>query len=114
LLDNNASGTGFDELTFEVTVDGSVAVLDRFTSLGSADAFFTNNKLYLGAFDAGNQTVDLLYSLTASEVGAGFGFTYFASGVPEPSTWAMTLLGFAGLGYMGYRRARAGRDALAA
>jgi hypothetical protein len=25
--------------------------------------------------------------------------------VPEPSTWAMMLLGFAGLGYLGYRRA---------
>jgi hypothetical protein len=28
--------------------------------------------------------------------------------VPEPSTWAMMLLGFAGLGYAGYRRARRG------
>jgi hypothetical protein len=26
---------------------------------------------------------------------------------PEPSTWAMMLLGFAGLGYVGYRRTRA-------
>jgi hypothetical protein len=26
--------------------------------------------------------------------------------VPEPSTWAMMLLGFAGLGFIGYRRAR--------
>jgi|SRR5665213_1041643 len=26
------------------------------------------------------------------------------SAVPEPSTWAMMLLGFAGLGFMGYRR----------
>ena len=29
--------------------------------------------------------------------------------VPEPSTWAMMLLGFAGLGFAGYRRAKAGR-----
>jgi hypothetical protein len=27
----------------------------------------------------------------------------FAPGVPEPSTWAMLLLGFAGLGFAGYR-----------
>ena len=27
-------------------------------------------------------------------------------GVPEPSTWAMMLLGFAGLGFAGYRRGR--------
>jgi hypothetical protein len=28
------------------------------------------------------------------------------SGVPEPSTWAMMLLGFAGLGFAGYRSSR--------
>ena len=33
---------------------------------------------------------------------------------PEPSTWAMILLGFAGLGFLGYRRARAGHAVLAA
>jgi PEP-CTERM motif len=31
--------------------------------------------------------------------------------VPEPSTWAMMLLGFAGLGFAGYRRARNARPA---
>jgi outer membrane lipase/esterase len=30
--------------------------------------------------------------------------------VPEPSTWAMMLLGFAGLGYEGYRKAKSGRS----
>jgi PEP-CTERM motif len=34
--------------------------------------------------------------------------------VPEPSTWAMMLLGFAGLGYAGYRRTKEPRAALAA
>jgi hypothetical protein len=29
--------------------------------------------------------------------------------VPEPSTWAMVLLGFAGFGYAGYRRASSGQ-----
>jgi Domain of unknown function (DUF4082)/PEP-CTERM motif len=35
-----------------------------------------------------------------------FGGNIELSAVPEPSTWAMMLLGFAGLGYAGYRRAR--------
>ena len=33
---------------------------------------------------------------------------------PEPSTWAMLLSGFAGLGLVGYRRARSRRSALSA
>jgi hypothetical protein len=37
-----------------------------------------------------------------------------SSAVPEPSTWAMMLLGFMGLGFAGYRGARAGHATLAA
>ncbi len=39
--------------------------------------------------------------------GANQNFTLdiVAGAVPEPSTWAMALLGFAGLGYAGYRKA---------
>jgi hypothetical protein len=33
--------------------------------------------------------------------------------VPEPSTWAMLLIGFAGLGYAGYRKTRTERTAFA-
>jgi len=50
--------------------------------------------------------------------GGSAGDAYFrnlelTSGVPEPSTWAMMILGFAGVGYMAYRR-RNQSDALAA
>jgi hypothetical protein len=38
----------------------------------------------------------------------------FTTGVPEPSTWAMMLLGFAGLGFVGYRRTRNRSAAFAA
>jgi hypothetical protein len=46
--------------------------------------------------------------------GVGYGFfggNIELSTVPEPSTWAMMLIGFAGLGYAGYRRASAPRAA---
>jgi hypothetical protein len=49
-------------------------------------------------------------------VGAGaFNASFSLSGspVPEPSTWAMMLLGFAGLGFAGYRHARKARPASA-
>jgi PEP-CTERM motif len=38
-------------------------------------------------------------------------FSGAAPTVPEPSTWAMMLLGFAGLGFMGYRARRKTRAA---
>jgi PEP-CTERM motif len=37
-----------------------------------------------------------------------------AAAVPEPSAWAMMLLGFAGAGFVCYRRAKSGRATLAA
>lgn len=49
----------------------------------------------------------------AAQVGATLGATFTSpvtievgvtSAVPEPSTWAMMLLGFAGLGFMAYRK----------
>jgi PEP-CTERM motif-containing protein len=48
---------------------------------------------------------------TALDHGAGGGggsFVWILSTpvVPEPSTWAMMLLGFAGLGFVGYRKSR--------
>jgi hypothetical protein len=37
-------------------------------------------------------------------------FSLRGSVVPEPSTWAMMLLGFAGLGFAAYRKTRSGRS----
>jgi uncharacterized membrane protein len=47
-------------------------------------------------------------------VGSGQAVGCSAGAVPEPSTWAMMLLGFAGLGFAGYRRAKRGHATLAA
>jgi len=33
-----------------------------------------------------------------------YGFTVGVAAVPEASTWAMMILGFAGVGFMAYRR----------
>ena len=38
--------------------------------------------------------------------GANQNFTLVIGEVPEPSTWAMMLIGFAGLGFTGYRKSR--------
>jgi hypothetical protein len=51
---------------------------------------FTENPA-VGGYESDNHTV---------------GFFTHVGGVPEPSTWAMLLLGFAGLGVAGYRSSR--------
>jgi hypothetical protein len=58
-------------------------------------------------------------SLTISNVSGEFwgldAFTINVPGaVPEPSTWAMMILGFAGVSFMAYRRSRKEGLALAA
>ena len=92
----------------EFTIDANgVEILDTtFRSLAVAESFFRDNVIDLGS-DFGPD-IDLTFGYTLVADGSGgFGFDFAIGGaVPEPSTWAMMLLGFAGLGYAGYRRAR--------
>jgi hypothetical protein len=61
--------------------------------------------LAYAAAHASNYSLGLYPGTTGQGfVGYGQGFT---RGVPEASTWAMMLLGFAGLGLAGYRKTRA-------
>ncbi len=112
LLSNTSTGAGFDTLNFDI--NSSVGNYDyTFTTLSSAETFFSSNPLDLGNALAGSQYVYLYEYLTASDPPnlPGFSFDYalgttpyVTSGVPEPSTWAMMLLGFSGLGFAAFRR----------
>jgi hypothetical protein len=78
-------------------------------------------------FSTGSGAAETVYEI---EVGPnpGYNLRYFTpqqalvldygaftvSAVPEPSTWAMMILGFAGIGFMGYRRSRKSTLALTA
>src|SRR5258705_237864 len=51
------------------------------------------------------QAINLLVIGVSAENGSNLdNIVLFASAVPEPSPWAMMILGFAGLGFMTYRR----------
>jgi PEP-CTERM motif len=50
---------------------------------------------------------DYFVNIMLLDGGSGSGFNGAWTGtIPEPATWAMMLMGFAGLGYAGYRKAR--------
>jgi len=87
---------------FEGTLDGADGnplVIDGLWALifGNGGAGGSPNTLYF----------------TAGPDGESHGLFGALTVVPEPSTWAMMLLGFAGLGFLGYRRARKGHATLA-
>ena len=103
--------TDFQKIDFTVTVDGTEALTRSFTSLATADAFFADDVLNLGPV-TGVADVMFSYDLVAGGSG-GYGMDLaFGGAVPEPSTWAMMLMGFAGLGYAALRRARESQSAL--
>jgi hypothetical protein len=86
------------------------------TVLTGADLIGTSGVLGEGmqGNPADNQLVtirglDPFTTVTFATTGNAFEFTL--ASVPEPSTWAMMVLGFAGLGCAGYRRAREPRAA---
>jgi hypothetical protein len=93
---------GFSTLPNDLTIDTTLAV--------QADVIFeVQMQINAGAFASGSAqaSVDPVFSVPAGyslEFSPGVG--NLASTVPEPPTWAMMLLGFAGLGFAGYRASR--------
>jgi PEP-CTERM motif len=59
-----------------------------------------SDTLSAGGYSQGSANFSVVYTYTPT------------APVPEPSTWAMMLVGFAGLGFAGYRKAREPRAAL--
>jgi hypothetical protein len=86
--------------------------------MNPADAFPAGPLPSLGTFinPFSQLNSDLVNEGTASDITSftqALEFTpaSFTPSAPEPSTWAMMLLGFAGLGFLGYRSAREPRAA---
>ena len=95
-------------MDFYVSVNGGKILDANLTSLPVAESFFQDIVLNLGSYSG---IVDLTFGYTlVADGNGGFGVDYaFGGAVPEPSTWAMMLVGFAG-----YCRARVGHATIAA
>jgi hypothetical protein len=125
LLSDNPAEIGFDSLNLQVvneTTSKSLASLS-FTGSSAAENFFNMGQVSLGSVGAGSQSIEIEYMLgynsgTSAAAGDGFGFTYdlvdpaVTPAIPEPSTWAMLIMGFVGLG-VASRRRRRGPDSAA-
>jgi hypothetical protein len=56
------------------------------------------------SFGATPDEFDVGIDNATEDIGSSFNFLQVKGAIPEPSTWAMMLLGFARLGYAGYRK----------
>jgi hypothetical protein len=75
-------------------------------ALSGSDLFVTNaSSGTVGEYTTSGATVN---SALLSGLDSPQGIAISGPIIPETSTWAMMLLGFAGLAFAGYRRARAG------
>jgi hypothetical protein len=107
---NNVSGSFGGSPGIASSIGFGEGVISSFQISGSSLGFtqFGGPALYTGPtsspmFDIGSFTLtnpffNLHDTLTISQVAA----------VPEPSTWAMMILGFFGIGFMAYRRNQSG------
>jgi hypothetical protein len=85
LVDGNAD--------FRVIING-VQIVD--------ESFISDSVINLGSGFGAN--IDLQIVVYGSGDFSGAGDFVLGGAVPEPSTWAMMLVGFAGIGFMGWRR----------
>jgi hypothetical protein len=120
MLSNDAVGIGFNSLTLQVInlVDNTTLLSETFSSLTEAAPFFENgNSVTLGTVTGESQSIEIEFSLsywnsTGITPNASFGFAYalvdppVGAVVPEPSTWAMLIIGFVGLGVASWRHSR--------
>jgi len=104
MADVTASFTAVTSGTYLVNLgsdDGAYAYIDSGLVLNDGGVHgiqFVSGDVFL---TAGVHNIELQYGNLYC-CGAVLDFT--VSSVPEPSTWAMMLLGFAGLGFAGYRQ----------
>ncbi|MBN9453274.1 MAG: PEP-CTERM sorting domain-containing protein [Bosea sp.] len=113
---NSPSGGGADALFFVLFANGpsfnganpfiSYVALRDYTGVALSSQSLPTT-FSLATFGGSN---DFSTQYNHTPVGSSHRYgtvTDFAAAVPEPSTWAMMLVGFAGLGYAGYRKRKA-------
>jgi hypothetical protein len=118
-------GATFTDLTFGVemvklaTSDLTVEALDNGTvegawSLTTLKHDADQKYVLVGSAGTVFNEVELIATATSGIKEAKQFSLSGASVIPEPSTWAMMLLGFAGLGFLCYRKARTAQTAFSA
>jgi hypothetical protein len=90
-----------------VQASASGRIPDSLTTPFTLTAHYLNGNNFWGVLYYGNPTGYTALgfgNIIQNGPGSEYVTVSVTTGVPEPSTWAMMLLGFAGVGFMAYRR----------
>jgi hypothetical protein len=114
-LGANGAGTswGGNYFAHDIVYGGGATCLVT----GTAGCVFQDAKEGAGYLTTGGETAPYFWSGVGSPqqlLDNEISYTATVVSTPEPATCAMLLLGFAGLGFAGYRKARGGQTALSA
>ena len=99
------SGTGTEDLSellsngVSLTLHAPGATSAMFSAIGSLSVLKDQSDFAGSAGSADSSILGNAFSVTAMPGVSS------VTAVPEPSTWAMMLAGFVGLGFLGYRKA---------
>jgi hypothetical protein len=94
--------------SFVITLaDGGVLAAFRRSVVGSGGLVFPSCT-GLPSFQANPDVFDTaaMPDTAADDIGSSVRFVLASDAIPEPPTWSVMLLGFAGFGYPGYRRVK--------
>jgi hypothetical protein len=110
---NSTTGTGFftgqfaaDNAITSITLNGTTI----YTGPGGGSQYAAWTSFgYTGSLNDGSNTIDFNVVNYAQNGGnpSGLNVEFLASSVPEASTWAMMIIGFASIGLLAHRRKRA-------
>jgi hypothetical protein len=78
------------------------------TSLNGPSSNYSNPNAFSFAGIAGANILNFYITDGGNPSAFAFDVQTVTAAVPEPSTWAMMILGFAGVGFMAYRRRNQG------
>jgi hypothetical protein len=116
---SGAPSEGMDDVLFPGVTQGTLFVTDtktdkvydvRLTGLDPNAPIIAFNGGSIGGFNevaVVNPLTGVVETPILTGLSSPHGLDFIPFAVPEPSTWALMMLGFAGLGFAGYRRAKA-------
>jgi PEP-CTERM motif len=116
---SGALSEGMDDVLFPGVTQGTLFVTDtktdkvydvRLTGLDPNAPIIAFNGGSIGGFNevaVVNPLTGVVETPILTGLSSPHGMDFIPFAVPEPSTWALMMLGFAGLGFAGYRRAKA-------